>query len=132
MTGEKDFYDCPIKLNLYGPSELYARLRLEDALKKDRLLTHKELQRTRAEAAARRAPKHPTGLVGNSSNVHLDQLQQYGISMTDLLELTEAVELPRRDAIKSLAMSEKELANLPMADQPEKMRAQLLPYQRQV
>jgi SWI/SNF-related matrix-associated actin-dependent regulator of chromatin subfamily A3 len=53
--------------------------------------------------------------------------------MDNVLQKSEAVEMRKGgDAIKSLAIGEDELAKMPMAEQPEQLKAQLLPYQLQV
>ncbi|KAF4342905.1 helicase-like transcription factor [Fusarium beomiforme] len=134
LTGEKGYYDCPIKLFFYGPGDPQERSRIEDALKKDRLVKATELKNTRKEAEARR--KAAMGLVNGSSThgVGQDLLvpQKPEITMDNVLEKSEAVEMRKGgDAIKSLAIGEDELEKLPMAEQPEQLKAQLLPYQLQ-
>lgn len=59
--------------------------------------------------------------------------QKPEITMDNVLEKSQAVEMRKGgDAIKSLAIGEDELEKMPMAEQPEQLKAQLLPYQLQV
>lgn len=94
-----------------------------------------ELKNTRKEAEARR--KAALGLV-NGSSTHgvgseLAVPQKPEITMDNVLQKSEAVEMRKGgDAIKSLAIGEDELEKMPMAEQPEDLKAQLLPYQLQV
>jgi SWI/SNF-related matrix-associated actin-dependent regulator of chromatin subfamily A3 len=39
LTGEKGFYDCPIRITILGTPIALARTKLEERLKKDKLLT---------------------------------------------------------------------------------------------
>lgn len=135
LTGEKGYYDCPVKLFFYGPSDPEERSRIGESLKRDRLVKATELKNTRKEAEARR--KAAMGLVNGSSTHGLGQdltvPQKPEITMDNVLQKSEAVEMRKGgDAIKSLAIGEDELAKMPMAEQPEQLKAQLLPYQLQV
>ncbi|KAF4449940.1 hypothetical protein F53441_6859 [Fusarium austroafricanum] len=134
LTGEKGFYDCPVKLFFYGPSDPQERSRIEDDLKKDRLVKATELKNTRKEAEARR--KAAMGLVNGSSTHGVGQglsvPQKPEITMDNVLQKSEAVEMRKGgDAVKSLAIGEDELEKLAMAEQPKQLKAQLLPYQLQ-
>ncbi|KAF5667865.1 helicase-like transcription factor [Fusarium heterosporum] len=134
LTGEKAFYDCPVKLYFYGPCDLQERSRIEDALKRDKLVKATELKNTRKEAEALR--NAALGLTNGGSTQGLGQElavpQKPEITMDNLLEKSQAVEMRKSgDAIKSLAIGEDELEKMPMAEQPEQLKAQLLPYQLQ-
>lgn len=77
------------------------------------------------------------GLTNGSSTQGVGQgltiPQKPEINMDNVLEKSQAVEMRKGgDAIKSLAIGEDELEKMPMADQPEQLKAQLLPYQLQV
>lgn len=77
------------------------------------------------------------GLTNGSSTQGVGQgltvPQKPEITMDNVLEKSQAVEMRKGgDAIKSLAIGEDELEKMPMADQPEQLKAQLLPYQLQV
>ncbi|CAM1511353.1 Fc.00g088660.m01.CDS01 [Cosmosporella sp. VM-42] len=133
LTGEKGFYDCPIKLFFFGPSDPQERAQLEEKLKKDKLIKATELKNTRNDAEARRVAM---GLTSGSSSHGLPpdtEVQSVPeISLETLLQSSEAVEFRKGgDAIKALAVGEKELEKMPKADQPDQLKAQLLPYQLQ-
>ncbi|KPM39771.1 hypothetical protein AK830_g6775 [Neonectria ditissima] len=133
LTGEKGFYDCPVKLFFFGPSDQAERARIEESLKKDKLVKATELKNTRRDAETRRALM---GLTNGSSTVGLGSGEvvhvEPEVSLEELLQTSEAVEMRSGDdAIKTLAIGEVELEKMPMADQPAKLKAQLLPYQLQ-
>ncbi|KAF4995851.1 hypothetical protein FDECE_12665 [Fusarium decemcellulare] len=133
LTGEKGFYDCPVKLSFYGPSDPTERARVEESLKKDKLIKATELKKTKKEAEARRVA---LGLTNGGSTQGLGSgptvPQKPEVSMESLLKNSEAVEMRSGgDAIKTLAFGEEELEKLPKADQPAQLKAQLLPYQLQ-
>ncbi|KAM5348285.1 hypothetical protein ACJ41O_008109 [Fusarium nematophilum] len=133
LAGEKGYYDCPVKLFFYGPGDPAERARVEDSLKKDKLVKATELKNTRKDAEARRAV---LGLTSGNSTQGLGSgpsvPQKPEVSMESLLEKSEAVEMRKGgDAIKTLAIGEEQLEKLPKADQPAQLKAQLLPYQLQ-
>lgn len=134
IIGEKGYYDCPIRLELYGTSDVLARTALEQRLKSDKLLKANELKQTRRENEERRRPlglksgRPPVGLGSNDSETQTPE-----ISMQQLMQNSQATTFRNgEDAIKTLAMTEEELVKLPKADQPDVLRAHLLPYQLQV
>lgn len=134
MTGEKQFYDCPVQLHIYGPSNQEQRASIEESLKKDKILKATQLKKTKAEAEALR--KVRLGLISSQTSIGLgeeaDPSQLSAAAMEELLKQSEAIDLRRdADAMKKLAMNEDELAKLPMADQPAALLSTLLPYQRQ-
>ncbi|KAM0328080.1 hypothetical protein ACHAQA_005483 [Verticillium albo-atrum] len=132
LAGEKAFYDCPIRLRFFGPSDPETRRNVEGALKKDKLLKATELKQTKAEGEALRNSQG----YRNSQSTHgltgQPEQPEEEVSLRDLLVASQAVDVRKdADAIKALAMSEDQLAALPMADQPTSLVSQLLPYQRQ-
>lgn len=143
LAGEKGFYDCPIKLFFYGPSNPDERSVLEEKLKNDRLIKVTEMKKTKKEAEARR---RALGLVSGTSSHGLgsepvipqkpEKPKEPGkpeVSMFTLLQNSEAIELRKdADAIKKLAIGEDQLEKLPKAEQPAQLKSQLLPYQLQV
>ena len=134
MTGEKGFYDCPVRLELYGPSDTAERNRIEDALKKDKLAKATQLQKTKKEAEDRR---RALGLRNGGSTVGLSEANGVElppeVSLESLLQNSESVELREGgDAVKTLAMDESQLEKMPMAAQPSELKSTLLPYQLQV
>lgn len=55
------------------------------------------------------------------------------VNLEDLLKTSQAVEFRQGgDVVKTLAMSEDQLADMPKAKQPSQLQATLLPYQLQV
>jgi SWI/SNF-related matrix-associated actin-dependent regulator of chromatin subfamily A3 len=137
LAGEKGFYDCPIKLFFYGPSNPAERSVLEEKLKRDKLVRATELKKTKKEAEARR---RALGLVSGTSSHGLgsepaiaQKPEKPEVSMATLLQNSEAIELRNgADAIKKLAIGEDQLEKLPKAEQPAQLKSQLLPYQLQV
>ncbi|KAK3503055.1 DNA repair and recombination protein RAD5B [Neurospora crassa] len=133
LTGEKEFYDCPVRLYFYGTSAPLQRARLEERLKKDKLVKATQLNQTR-KANEEQRKRRTLELRGNGTYGFPRQTQEPEpqVTMEQLAKMSEVTSFRSGgDMIKSLAMSEEDLANLPMASQPEKLRAKLLPYQLQ-
>lgn len=138
LTGEKGFYDCPIRLYFYGTGQPEARKALEERLKADKLLKATELKNTRKEAEARRGATglrsgatSGTGLGDTAAATALKEEQD--ASLKNLVAASEALDTARTDAFAdSLALSEDELAAMVMAEQPAGLKSCMLPYQLQV
>ncbi|KAM0573869.1 hypothetical protein ACHAP9_001735 [Verticillium nonalfalfae] len=151
LSGEMNFYDCPIRLRVYGPSDRAARRALEDRLKKDRIFKAAELSSSRTEAETRR-DEEARGVefrgVGTETNAHLKaradaaelRMQQArnatkyeppeGVTIVDLVATSETIDVRKgADAIKT--MTEEQMAAMPMADEPAFLVSKLLPYQLQ-
>lgn len=133
IIGEKAFYDCPIRLSFYGPSNPVERTRIENALKADKFVKATQLKQTRKAAEAHRVV---LGLHQSISTVGFESTQQPGapeVSLEELLKSSDAVEFRKGgDAIKTLAKGEEELSKMPLAEQPKQLKSTLLPYQLQV
>ncbi|KAF7536696.1 hypothetical protein G7054_g4308 [Neopestalotiopsis clavispora] len=137
LTGEKAFYDCPIKLYFYGPSEPFARGTIENKIKADKLLKATEMKNNRKEAEARRnamgmksGTTTGTGL-GNTAEATL-QKQEQDATLQNLVATSEALESVRSDTFTdALAANEDQLKAMPMAPQPDALKSTLLPYQLQ-
>lgn len=116
---------------MYGPSDPVQRARVEASLKKDGIAKATELKQTQQEAQERRKK---LGLVNSRSTVGLGTEPENAESaLAELLQGSEAVEFRKgADPVKTLAMGEKQLEKLPMAEQPPQLKATLLPYQLQV
>lgn len=137
ITGEKAFYDCPIRLYFYGPSEPVARTVLENKIKADKLLKANDMKKNRKEAEAR---KNVMGMksgtttgsgLGNTAEVTL-QKQEQDATLQGLVATSEALETVRSDAFAdTLALGEDQLKDMPMAPQPDDLKSTLLPYQLQ-
>lgn len=119
-------FDCPVRLMLYGPCDALARANLEQRLKDDKLVKVTELKKTRRENEMQRKG------MDLKSGRRTNGLNQDEVSMNELVQASQAVNFRGdADAIKTLAMSEDQLAEMPKAEQPAALKAQLLPYQLQ-
>lgn len=128
ILDEKGYFDCPVKLILYGTAEPIARAALEERLKSDKLLKATQLKQTR------RPPEPPQrnvmGLKSSQSRAGLPAEPE--ISVEQLAQLSQAVQFRSGgDNLKALAMDEEALSKLPLAKQPEELKSSLLPYQLQ-
>lgn len=134
IIGEKAFYDCPIRLSFYGPSNPAERTRVENALKADKFIKATQLKQTKKDAEARRVVLGLTN--GSSTAGGLGSSQQPlapEVSLEDILKSSDAIEFRKgNDAIKTLAMGEEQLSKMPQAEQPKQLKSTLLPYQLQV
>ncbi len=131
LTGEKGYFDCPIRISIYGTSEKLARARLEERLKQDRLVKATQLKQIKKQNELVRrgmglqGGRPPGGLPRGGSQEDLLSLEQ-------LAQASQAVEMRAGvDLVKSMALDEDQLSAMPMADQPAMLRATLLPYQLQ-
>lgn len=132
VTGYKNAFDCPIKLYIYGTGEPAARKELETKLKASKILKATQLKTTREEAETRKKASQ-LGLKSGSSQAGLPQEEEgQNVPVQELLGSSEMTDTRAEDFLKDLAMGEEALSKLPMADQPEQLESQLLPYQRQV
>ena len=134
LTGEKGFYDCPVRLSLYGPSGPVERAQIEKSLKEQKLLKATELKQTRKSADEKRAIIQ--GLRNGGSQVGIGSQQWPDVQDLSLEELQQSSEATSfragGDSLQTMAMNVEELSHLPMAAQPSYLRAKLLPYQLQV
>ena len=126
LTGPKGFYDCPIRLYVFGASDALRRADLEERLKKDKLVKATQLKQTRQENEQRRKTmnlKSGRGTAGFAEEeVSLEQLAQTSVAVNFRAG---------GDIAQTLAMDEHQLSKLPKAKQPEALSAKLLPYQLQ-
>ncbi|RYP22495.1 hypothetical protein DL767_009029 [Monosporascus sp. MG133] len=131
-TGYKGAFDCPIRLYIYGTSDPERRKELEAKLKAAKLLKAAQLKVTRLEAEARRKASEP-GLKSGSSLAGLPQEEDEGqnVPVQQLLGASQMADTRAEDFLKDFAMDEEALARLPMAEQPQDLASQLLPYQLQ-
>lgn len=129
ILGEKGYFDCPVKLSLYGTADPIARASLEDRLKSDRLLKATQLKQTRPKPP-QPPQKNVMGLKSSQSRAGLPAEPE--ISLDQLAQLSQAVQFRSGDDnLKTLAMDEEALSKLPQAKQPQELRSALLPYQLQ-
>lgn len=129
ILGEKGYFDCPVKLSLYGTADPMSRAALEDRLKSDKLLKATQLKQTRPKPPEP-PRKNAMGLKSSQSRAGLPAEPE--ISLDQLAQLSQAVQFRSGDDnLKTLAMDEEALSKLPQAKQPEELRSTLLPYQLQ-
>ncbi|KAI0011614.1 SNF2 family N-terminal domain-containing protein [Xylariaceae sp. FL0662B] len=130
LTGEKDYFDCPVRLYLYGTSIPSARIELENKLKADKLLKATQLKATRKEAEAQR--NADMGLKNSSVGLGTARRAEQEDELDAFLAASEAMDSRvDLDSLDLFAMDEDTLSKLPKADQPESIRSKLLPYQLQ-
>lgn len=145
LAGNKGVYDCPITLKLYGTSDPIKQLELMDKLKKDRLpiaeliqrksdVTRRELQEMRAaaEQLAAEWEDSDNAFGVNRAPSGRNQIEKNQHSISDIIGQSVAFN-PREmgQVVEQFGMDEKELASMPMAECPEALSTELLPYQRQ-
>lgn len=141
LAGEKGPYDCPITLKLYGTSEPTARLSLEERIKSDRISVIKQKKpvppRKKVEIAA--TGRKTLGFQGSqnsslaaSSSQSAPAPELTGPSINELIDASQSIK-PRdmETLVEQWGSPEDTLASLPMAPQPERLQAKLLPYQLQ-
>ncbi|KAL2267834.1 hypothetical protein VTJ83DRAFT_5111 [Remersonia thermophila] len=128
LTGEKGYYDCPIRIHLYGSSLPLARAGLEERLKRDKLIKATLLKQTRKENDLQR--RQAMGLKSGRGTAGFQDGEE--VSLEELAQASQAVNLRAgADMAQTLVMDEGQLSKLPQAEQPEKVSAKLLPYQLQ-
>lgn len=134
IVGEKAYYDCPIRLSFFGPSDPTERTRIENALKADKFVKATQLKQTKKDAEARRVLlglTHGSSTAGGFGSGQVPVVPQ--ISLEEILQSSDAIEFRKGgDAIKTLAMGEEQLSQMPQAEQPSQLKSTLLPYQLQV
>ncbi len=125
----KAFYDCPIRLYIYGTAVPFRRAQLEERLKKDKLVKATQLKQTRKENEEQRKAM---GLKSGRATAGLPSGGEEEVSLEQLAQTSQAVNFRAAgDIAQTLAMDEHQLSQLPEAKQPEKVSAKLLPYQLQ-
>lgn len=98
-------------------------------MKADKLLKATELKQTRSKLAE--PQRKAMGFTGSQSTGGLGPAESE-VSLEQLAQASQAVQFrAAADNLKTLAMDEETLLNLPMASQPEALKSQLLPYQLQ-
>ncbi|KAI1105178.1 SNF2 family N-terminal domain-containing protein [Jackrogersella minutella] len=132
LTGNKNSFDCPVRLYFYGTSAPSARLELEERLKADRLLKATQLKATRKVAEAQRNAAMRLRVNATTVGLPPAEGEQQEQTLQDLLETSEATQL-RGDlsSVDIFAMDEDNLSKLSKAHQPEAIQSELLPYQLQ-
>ncbi|KAA8570869.1 hypothetical protein EYC84_000258 [Monilinia fructicola] len=136
IAGEKKTYDCAILLKIYGPADPAVRANLESQLAAKRLPL-----KTRAIAA----PVQSKALVPPPQRKQMGFKSSQGGSSSQpelvpppVIDLAHFVANSERfnpreinKMAEDLGLPEDVLSKMPMANQPESLKSQLLPYQRQ-
>ena len=149
-TGPKDYYECPIRVLLYGSADAVQRSVIKNRmqavnlpmkellrLEKDEKRQYSNAEKIRMKELQRlqKAGKIPPGQVNDdgtglwastpteSSSQSLDTIIQQAERFTPRQDFDQMVE--------QFGVKPDDLAKLPMADQPPLLRTQLLHYQRQ-
>jgi SWI/SNF-related matrix-associated actin-dependent regulator of chromatin subfamily A3 len=153
LTGPKGSFDCPIGLKLFGPTDPVAGAALKQQMI-ERKLPVAEHNRAEAErkrrqkerekqlTAARKANSNSLRKGNNGLEIEPGSARYANINMpgpgTPTQSLEQVMEAaqnynPRevRDVVNKFGAGEDVLSEMPMADQPTKLKTQLLPYQRQ-
>ncbi|KAL2200230.1 RAD5-like protein [Corynascus similis CBS 632.67] len=129
LIGEKGFFECPIRMYFYGPSNALARANLEERLKRDKLVKATQLKQTRKENEQRRKTM---GLKGGRSTAGFPADGKEEVSLEQLAQTSQAVNFRAGgDIAQTMVMGEDQLSKMPQAGQPEQVCAKLLPYQLQ-
>ncbi|KAI1376930.1 SNF2 family N-terminal domain-containing protein [Hypoxylon crocopeplum] len=132
LTGQKNSFDCPVRLFFYGTSDPSNRQELEAKLKDDKLLKATQLKVTRKEAEAQRAAAMRLKVNASTVGLGTDEAGQLEDPPEEVLADSEAVQLRGKLGSADLfAMDEDSLSKLPKAQQPESIQSTLLPYQLQ-
>lgn len=153
LTGPKGSFDCPIGLKLFGPTDPVAAAALKQQMK-DRKLPVTEYNRAEAERKRKEkerekqlkaAQKANSNSLRKGTNV-LDidpgtaryaniNMPGDGASTQTLEQVMENAQTynPRevQDVVNKFGAGEDVLSSMEMAEQPMKLKTQLLPYQRQ-
>lgn len=153
MAGAKGVFDCPVLLKLYGPYDPQRRSELKARMQQDRLplgeikkrereeiRLQKQLEKQRKEAEKRARSLARGKGKGVQWNVQ-DQTMFANLSTPGLGETESLEDLigqsstfnPREigQVVEKFGVDETDLANMPMADNPEGLSTELLSYQRQ-
>ena len=145
-NGPKDFYECPLRVNLLGSSDPVQRSALISEMRAAKLPIDEarkleKADKARAKEAAQRA-KQAKKKGHQGADPWEDGIGQWsgGLSQGDLgeamdriIEQTERFSARQNfeEMVEKFGMNEDHLANMPMAEQPEGLESKLLPYQRQ-
>lgn len=136
LAGESTGYECPLHLKIYGPAEPVTRAQLEARMKADRVPLKKQ------GVAAPKQPKkavpppqrsqmgYRSSQSSQPSSSQPEQAPELGIG--HFIENSERFN--PRDAeklVEAWGQGEEALANMPKAEQPQKLQSTLLPYQLQ-
>jgi SWI/SNF-related matrix-associated actin-dependent regulator of chromatin subfamily A3 len=153
LTGPKGAFDCPIGLKLFGTTDPVAAAALKQqminlklpATDHNRAEAERKRRQKEREKQAKAAQKGGSNSLkkgGNALDIESGSARHANLNMPGPGEPTQTLEQvmetaqnynPRevQDVVNKFGAGEDVLSQLPMADQPIKMKTQLLPYQRQ-
>ena len=147
LIGNRDTYDCPIAIYLYGTSEPEAQAELKDKMRKDKLpldaLTKKEKEAKQKNSEAMKQAAKKSKIFREASSKHgLANSQVGGTSSQAVIDTSPSMEEimaesqrinPRElgAVVEKFGVGEDALSNMPEATAPTRLRTVLLPYQKQ-
>ena len=153
ISGPKDTFECPLTIGLYGTSDPAGKEQLKRDMERDRLPTQtlkereREEKRKRAEELKKVAKKGKGGArnQGNQQNWEVGPNPQYagtssqGInppeptqSLDDIIVESQRFN-PREmgEVVEKFGAGEDALSKMPMANKPNRISTEMLPYQKQ-
>ena len=161
IAGQKGEYDCPVEVELYGPSDPAAKARLVREMSSDRLPVDEIMRQQAAEkvraaaekqrkaAELRKVAKKGAGIIARPTGGSSQQWEHgssqsefVGSSSPGLGEASQSIEdivleserfNPREvgQVVEKYGAQEESLAQMPMAEQPGRLSTRLLSYQLQ-
>lgn len=156
LSGPKGTFDCPIALKLFGTSNLTERANLISRMQVDKLPLDaivrkaREDKKRKAEEAKKLKAAKKGGYISGSSQPSSSQMSELLSSQTSFMggpsqgdgtpgrSLEEIMDGSQRfnpremgEVVERFGAGEDVLAEMPMADFPERLATKLLPYQRQ-
>lgn len=136
-------YECPIALKLYGTSDPVERIDLQHQMNNDRLpldeiRRQEKVERGRIKLAKKASKKGGgagagTGRQWEHGGIYAaGSSQGDGQSLEDIMEESERFN-PRNveQVVEKFGITEDDLKNMPVAEQPAALTAKLLPFQLQ-
>ena len=150
LTGSKEDYDCPVALKLFGTSQRVEQVNLKARMRSDRLPLDALDQKEKEEKAQKMNELKKAAKKGGGLKNGTNQQWEHGSSQSEFTnsstqgQMAEVQSLedimsdsqrfnPREmgEMAEKFGAGEDVLASMPMADAPESLIAQLLPFQRQ-
>jgi len=153
-TGPKDYYDCPIALNLYGSGDPIQKGVLKQKMKDSKLPLDEFLRREREEKARlkaaekerlrvlKAAKKGGMSIPGGNGGAFASDMGDFAGGFTQSDAPSQSLEDIMREserfnprnferAVERFGLKEEDLASMTMAEQPKLLQTKMLPYQLQ-
>ena len=125
LTGNIGTYDCPIALNLFGPSDPVRKDQVRTQMRADRLplteLIRTEQDKARKEWQRQRALKEAEKKIGTGTYPTLQRPKQAmeSTSLEDLVQQSSSINAHRvNQAVERFGNTEVDLENMPMVETP--------------